>query len=282
MCASRSAPWPGSPCPSLGAAELAGELAGPVTGRARRESLGGAAPARPGPGPASRRRTRPAARPRCDHRARSPARWPHRAGDGLGRAAPAGRSGPVRSRTPVPCWPGPPPRRPGPALSPARPGPPPRADTGPGTCSRTLLKACAAPSISAPPTTCATHCGEAAGGMIGKISVPRGEHVAPLLWYLFGPGRREEHSDPHLVAGWRSPAELEPPLRPDGKRDFRRLTGLLKQPQPLLGDRGVCAAGVAMRAARRPRRQDAVGRGVGADCRRRDGPHLPITPWPGG
>ena len=74
--------------------------------------------------------------------------------------------------------------------------------------------------------------------MIGKISVPRGEHVAPLIWYLFGPGRREEHTDPHLVAGWRHPAELEPPLRPDGKRDFRRLTGLLKQPQALLGDRG--------------------------------------------
>ena len=74
--------------------------------------------------------------------------------------------------------------------------------------------------------------------MIGKISVPRGEHVAPLIWYLFGPGRREEHTDPHLVAGWRHPAELEPPLRPDGKRDFRRLTGLLKQPQALLGDHG--------------------------------------------
>jgi hypothetical protein len=74
--------------------------------------------------------------------------------------------------------------------------------------------------------------------VIGKISVPRGEHVAPLIWYLFGPGRREEHTDPHLVAGWRHPAELEPPLRPDGKRDFRRLTGLLKQPQALLGDHG--------------------------------------------
>ena len=74
--------------------------------------------------------------------------------------------------------------------------------------------------------------------MIGKISVPRGEHVAPLIWYLYGPGRREEHTDPHLVAGWRHPAELEPPLRPDGKRDFRRLTGRLKQPQALLGDHG--------------------------------------------
>ena len=74
--------------------------------------------------------------------------------------------------------------------------------------------------------------------MIGKISVPRGQHVAPLLWYLYGPGRREEHTDPHLVGAWRDPAELEPPLRPDGKRDFRRLTGLLKQPQALLGDHG--------------------------------------------
>jgi hypothetical protein len=67
--------------------------------------------------------------------------------------------------------------------------------------------------------------------VIGKISAPRGEHVEPLLYYLFGPGRREEHTDPHIVAGWRHPASLEPPLRPDGKRDFAKLTGLLKQPQ---------------------------------------------------
>ena len=73
--------------------------------------------------------------------------------------------------------------------------------------------------------------------MIGKISTPRGEHVQPLLYYLFGPGRREEHTDPHLVAGWRHPADLEPPLRPDGKRDFARLTGLLLQPQAALGKR---------------------------------------------
>ena len=36
------------------------------------------------------------------------------------------------------------------------------------------------------------------------------------MYYLFGPGRREEHTDPHLVAGWRHPAELEPSLRADG------------------------------------------------------------------
>ena len=74
--------------------------------------------------------------------------------------------------------------------------------------------------------------------MIGKISTPRGEHVEPLLYYLFGPGRHEEHTDPHIVAGWRHPASLEPPLRPDGKRDFVTLTGLLKQPQAALGERG--------------------------------------------
>ncbi len=73
--------------------------------------------------------------------------------------------------------------------------------------------------------------------MIGKISTPRGEHVQPLLHYLFGPGRREEHTDPHIVAGWRHPADLEPPLRPDGKRDFTKLAGLLLQPQAALGKR---------------------------------------------
>jgi hypothetical protein len=73
--------------------------------------------------------------------------------------------------------------------------------------------------------------------MIGKISTPRGEHVQPLLYYLFGPGRREEHTDPHIVAGWRHPADLEPPLRPDGKRDFTKLAGLLLQPQAALAKR---------------------------------------------
>ena len=74
--------------------------------------------------------------------------------------------------------------------------------------------------------------------MIGKISTPRGEHVEPLLYYLFGPGRHEEHTDPHIVAGWRHPAAVEPPLRADGKRDFRKLVGLLKQAQAALGEHG--------------------------------------------
>ena len=45
-----------------------------------------------------------------------------------------------------------------------------------------------------------------------------------------GPGKANEHTDPHLVAGFGDPAELEPRPRPTERRDFRRLTGLLTQP----------------------------------------------------
>jgi hypothetical protein len=71
--------------------------------------------------------------------------------------------------------------------------------------------------------------------VIGKITAPRGERVEPLIHYLYGPGRANEHTDPHIVAGFRHPAELEPPLLANGKRDFRRLNGLLLQPQAVLG-----------------------------------------------
>jgi hypothetical protein len=74
--------------------------------------------------------------------------------------------------------------------------------------------------------------------VIGKVSVPRGRHVEPLIRYLFGPGRHHEHTDPHIVAGWRHPAALEPPLLPSGKRDFRHLYGLLNRPHQALGARG--------------------------------------------
>ncbi len=65
----------------------------------------------------------------------------------------------------------------------------------------------------------------------------RGKRVQGLVRYLYGPGRCEEHRDPHIVAGFRSPAELEPVLRADGRRDFCRLDGLLTQPLALLGER---------------------------------------------
>lgn len=71
--------------------------------------------------------------------------------------------------------------------------------------------------------------------MIGKVL--RGKRVQGLIRYLYGPGRHGEHRDPHIVAGFRSPAELGPALRADGSRDFRRLDGLLTQPLALLGER---------------------------------------------
>src|SRR5207249_3098170 len=71
--------------------------------------------------------------------------------------------------------------------------------------------------------------------VIGRV-LERGSRVYGLLWYLYSPGKACVHTDPHLVSGWRHPAELEPPLRENGKRDFRRLTGLLEQPLALLGD----------------------------------------------
>ena len=72
--------------------------------------------------------------------------------------------------------------------------------------------------------------------MIGRV-LERGTRVYGLLWYLYSRGKACVHTDPHLVSGWRHPAELEPPLRENEKRDFRRLTGLLEQPIALLGDR---------------------------------------------
>ncbi len=72
--------------------------------------------------------------------------------------------------------------------------------------------------------------------MIGKVL--RGRNVRRLLYYLYGPGKANEHTDPHLVAGFGDPAELEPERRLDGTRDFRRLTGLLNQPLAALARPG--------------------------------------------
>jgi hypothetical protein len=71
--------------------------------------------------------------------------------------------------------------------------------------------------------------------VIGKVL--RGERPAGLIYYLYGPGKHEEHTDPHIVTGWRHPAELEPPLRQGGRRDFRQLNGLLQQTLAALGTR---------------------------------------------
>ena len=64
--------------------------------------------------------------------------------------------------------------------------------------------------------------------MIAKVI--RGTSVQWLLAYLYGPGKANEHTDPHLVAGFGEPQELEPDRRADGAPDLRRLTGLFLQP----------------------------------------------------
>jgi len=64
--------------------------------------------------------------------------------------------------------------------------------------------------------------------VIGKVL--RGSNAGGLLRYLYGPGRANEHTDPHLVAGFADPAELEPERRVGGLPDLRRLAGLLAQP----------------------------------------------------
>ncbi len=72
--------------------------------------------------------------------------------------------------------------------------------------------------------------------MIGKVI--RGSNVWRLLDYLYGPGRANEHADPHLVAGFGDPAELEPAPRPGKTADVRRLAGLLNQPLAALAGPG--------------------------------------------
>src|SRR6185436_16217334 len=68
--------------------------------------------------------------------------------------------------------------------------------------------------------------------MIPKVAA-RGSRVGGLLRYLFGPGKREEHVNPRLVAAWDGAGELsrlEPPTDANGRRDVRRLAELLEQP----------------------------------------------------
>jgi hypothetical protein len=57
--------------------------------------------------------------------------------------------------------------------------------------------------------------------------------VAGLLYYLFGPGRHEEHRNPRLVAAWDGASDLttlQPPRNADGKHSMKQLIDLLEQP----------------------------------------------------
>ena len=109
--------------------------------------------------------------------------------------------------------------------------------------------------------------------MIGKVC-PRGQDVAGLIRYLYGPGRREEHTDPHIIAGYRPRQELEPPLRAGGSRDFRRLVGLLRLPHDALGKWGYATPvwHCSMRAAPEDRLlSDAEWAGIARDVMHRTG-----------
>jgi hypothetical protein len=64
--------------------------------------------------------------------------------------------------------------------------------------------------------------------MIGKVIW--GTDARRLLYYLYGPGKANEHADPRVVAGFADPAGLEPERRQNGSRDLRRLAALLAQP----------------------------------------------------
>jgi hypothetical protein len=68
--------------------------------------------------------------------------------------------------------------------------------------------------------------------MIGKVT--KGNGVQKLLWYFWGPGRSNEHTDPHLVAAWGSPGEQDlatlEPASAAGRHDVRPLARLLEQP----------------------------------------------------
>jgi hypothetical protein len=73
--------------------------------------------------------------------------------------------------------------------------------------------------------------------VIDKIR--KGKNTSGLLYYLYGPGKSDEHTDPHLVAAWRNDLPwLEPPVHPNGRRDFRKLTGLLDGPLKMTGRHG--------------------------------------------
>ncbi|MFD4247531.1 mobilization protein [Streptomyces sp. NPDC058525] len=68
--------------------------------------------------------------------------------------------------------------------------------------------------------------------MVPKIH-KRGQRTIGLLYYLYGPGKAEEHVDPHLVASWDHGA-------PDPGRDaevtYKQLQQLLDQPLALLAE----------------------------------------------
>lgn len=62
---------------------------------------------------------------------------------------------------------------------------------------------------------------------------PRHNDLDNLIWYLFGPGKGEDHKNPHLIATWEGSGDLialDPPVGLSGRRDCRALIEMLAQP----------------------------------------------------
>ncbi len=71
------------------------------------------------------------------------------------------------------------------------------------------------------------------GRVIGRVY--RGGKVGGLVRYLYGPGRHNEHENPHLVASWsgctlQELAVVEPEWAGVGERDYRGLVAELEAP----------------------------------------------------
>jgi len=71
------------------------------------------------------------------------------------------------------------------------------------------------------------------GRVIGRVY--RGRKVGGLVRYLYGPGRHNEHQNPHLVASWsgctqQELAVVEPEWTGVGERDYRGLVAELEAP----------------------------------------------------
>lgn len=73
--------------------------------------------------------------------------------------------------------------------------------------------------------------------MIPKVTY--GQRVRGLLEYLWGPGRAEEHVDPHLVAGYDDLEALAPGQQDDGRWLLGDLAAKLDAPQVAAGQRGM-------------------------------------------
>ncbi|MBC3763434.1 hypothetical protein ACUN7V_20265 [Quadrisphaera oryzae] len=69
--------------------------------------------------------------------------------------------------------------------------------------------------------------------MIGKVV--RGNDIGGLLRYLFGPGRADEHINPHVVAAWDDGVVAA--HTPGNDPRLKRLTALLEQPLAALDNR---------------------------------------------